>query len=418
MLSPTPSTVRCATTAFIFVTVLLDMLAVGIMAPVLPKLIISFEGGDIRRAATIAGVLGLAWAGMQFLFSPILGVLSDRFGRRPIILLSNFGLGLDYVIMALAPSLPWLFVGRVLSGVMAASFSTASAYIADVTPEEKRAGQIGLLGAAFGLGFILGPAIGGTLGELDLRLPFWVAAGLSLANAAYGYFVLPESLSIEHRTKLSWRNATPARSLKLLRSHPRLVGLAAVAFLCFLGHESLHATFVLYTDYRYGWSESQVGFALSMVGIGAMIVSGALIRPAVARWGEHQVILVGLLFGVLGFVSYALAPTGALFLAGTPLLALWGLAGPATQASMTRQVGPSEQGQLQGALSSLRGIAGLLGPLVFTQIFAIGIGSRHAIPGAPYLLAAALLVLAVIAVTWAPKLAPQLSSLASRFRSS
>src|SRR5215813_14429603 len=314
MLPRKPSAVRLASAGFIFITVLLDMVAVGIMAPVLPKLIISFKQGDIASAAAIAGAIGLVWAGMQLVFSPIMGAMSDRYGRRSVILLSNFGMGLDYVIMALAPSLPWLFVGRALSGVAGASFSTAAAYIADVTPQEKRAGQIGLLGAAFGIGFILGPAIGGTLGELDLRLPFWVAAGLSLANAAYGYFVLPESLSVEHRAKLEGQIVNPFGPLKLLRSNADILGLAVAAFLCFLAHESLHATFVLYTDYRYAWSAHQVGLALSLVGIGSAIVAGLLVRPAVARCGEHPVMFAGLILGAIGFTAYAIAPTGTVFL--------------------------------------------------------------------------------------------------------
>src|SRR5215813_804553 len=402
MLSRNPLLVRPAAAGFIFVTVLLDMVAVGVMAPVLPKLIIAFEHGDMARAASIAGAVGLAWAGMQFVFSPIMGALSDRYGRRPVLLLSNLGLGIDYVIMALAPSLPWLFAGRLLSGIFGASFSTAAAYIADVTPPEKRAGRIGLLGAAFGVGFILGPAVGGILGELDLRLPFWVSGGLSLVNLAYGYFVLPESLPTEHRARLKWQMASPLSAFELLRLHPQLARLAAAAFLCFLGHEALHATFVLYTDYRYGWSANQVGLALSLVGVGSAIVSGLLVRPAVARCGEHAVIVTGLIFGVLGFAAYAVAPTGALFLASTPLLALWALAGPAIQSSMTRQVGPSEQGRLQGAFSSLRGMAGLVGPLVFTQTFAIGISGGHRTPGAPYLVVAGLLIFATITVAAPP----------------
>jgi len=409
MLSASSSTKRPATVGFIFITVLLDIVAVGIMAPVLPKLIVSFEQGDIARAASIAGLVGLAWASMQFVFSPVVGAWSDRYGRRPVLLLSNFGLGVDYLIMALAPSLPWLFAGRLLSGIAGASFPTAAAYIADVTPDEKRAGRMGLLGAAFGIGFMVGPAIGGMLGEHDLRLPFWVAAGLSLINAAYGYFVLPESLPTEHRARLKWQIVNPLGALNLLRSYPQLAGLAAAAFLCFLAHEALHATFVLYTDYRYSWSESQVGLTLSLVGIGSGIVSGLLVRPAVARFGEHPVILAGLIFGVLGFTSYALASTGMLFLAGTPLLALWALTGPALQSSMMRKVGPSEQGRLQGAVNSLRGMAGLAGPLVFTQTFVIGISGNRAMPGAPYLLVAGLLIVAVAAVTWAPRLGHRLS---------
>jgi MFS transporter, DHA1 family, tetracycline resistance protein len=409
MLSRQRSAARPAATGFIFMTVLLDMIAIGIMAPVLPKLIISFEHGDITRAASIAGVIGLTWAGMQFVFSPIVGALSDRYGRRPIILLSNLGLGLDYVIMALAPSVPWLFAGRALSGIVGASFATATAYIADVTPEEKRAGRIGLLGAAFGIGFILGPAVGGILGEIDLRLPFWVASGLSLINAAYGYFVLPESLPPAYRAKLAWQIVNPLGGLKLLRSYQQLAGLAAATFLCFLAHESLHATFVLYTDYRYGWSAHEVGLALSLVGVCSGIVSGVLVRPAVARCGEYPVMLAGLIFGAIGFTAYALASTGVLFVAATPLLALWGLAGPAIQSAMTRNVGPSEQGRLQGAISSLRGLSGLVGPLLFTQTFAAGTRGGPATSGAPYLIVAILLVLAIVAVAAAPRLTHRLS---------
>jgi MFS transporter, DHA1 family, tetracycline resistance protein len=394
---------RPATAGLIFITVLIDIIAVGIIAPVLPKLVISFEHGDIARAASVAGVIALAWAAMQFVFSPMVGALSDRYGRRPIILLSNFSLAVDYAIMALAPSLPWLFVGRVLSGIAGASFPTAAAYIADVTPEEKRAGRIGLLGTAFGIGFIFGPAVGGILGEVDLRLPFWVAAGLSLANAAYGYLVLPESLPAEYRAKLKWQIANPLGAFKLLRLCPGLAGLAAAAFLCFLGHEALQSTFVLYTHYRYGWNANQVGLALALVGVGSAVVAGLLVRPAVARYGEHAVALTGLVFGVVGFTAYAFAPAGAVFLASTPLLALWALAGPALQSSMMREVAASEQGRLQGALSSLRGMAGLVGPLLFTQTFVLGIGGRVGTPGAPYLLVAGLLLFAIVTLNAAAK---------------
>ncbi|MFL5347882.1 MAG: TCR/Tet family MFS transporter [Hyalangium sp.] len=379
--------------AFIFVTVMLDMLALGIMVPVLPKLIIAFEGGDRAGAASVTGLFGFTWAAMQFVFSPVLGTLSDRFGRRLVILLSNFGLGLDYVLMALAPSLGWLFAGRLISGITAASFSTASAYIADVTPAEQRAARFGMLGAAFGLGFIVGPAVGGLLGDISLRLPFWAAAGLSLVNAAYGFFILPESLPPERRTEFAWRRANPLGSMKLLRSHGELLGLAAATFLYSLAHESLPSMFVLYTDYRYGWSERMVGLTLAAVGVCSTIVSAALVGPAVARLGERRALLVGLFFGALAFLVYALAPTGRLFLVGIPFGALLGLAGPAMQALMTRRVEASHQGQLQGALSSLRGITGMMGPVLFTQIFAVAIRdtSLPHLPGAPYLLAGALM---------------------------
>src|SRR4051794_25973411 len=277
MPEPNPPPPGRAAFAFIFVTILLDMVALGIIIPVLPGLVVGFMGGDAAGSAEVLGVFGTAWALMQFLVSPALGVLSDRFGRRPVILLSNFGLGLDYILMAVSPSLSWLFVGRLISGITAASIPAATAYIADVTPPENRAGAFGMLGAAFGLGFVVGPALGGLLGNLDPRLPFWVAAAFSLANAMYGLFVLPESLTREKRSPFSWRRANPVGSLKLLRSHPELFGLAGANFFTFLAHEVLPSTFVLYATYRYDWSERTVGFALATVGFCYALVQGTLV---------------------------------------------------------------------------------------------------------------------------------------------
>jgi len=392
-----PSTPGRAAFAFVLVTVLLDMLALGVMVPVLPKLVVEFMGGDIAGAATITGYFGFAWAAMQFVFSPLLGALSDRFGRRPVIILSNVGMGLDYVVMALAPSLWWLFLGRLLSGVSAATGAAAGAYITDVTPADKRAAKFGMLGAAFGLGFIIGPAVGGFLGAIDLRLPFWVAASLSFANALYGFFVLPESLRREHRAKFHWRMANPIGSLRMLRAKPVLVGLAAALFLERVAHDSLPRVFVLYTDYRYQWGAATVGLALAAIGLAQMIVSAGMVGMAVKRFGERQTLFIGLLFGIAGFVVYGLAPTGLWFMAGVPLVALSGLSGPATQGLMTRDVGPSDQGKLQGALASLQGIAGLIGPLLFTQVFAAAIRTTEPfhLPGAPYLLSAVLVMFAL-----------------------
>jgi DHA1 family tetracycline resistance protein-like MFS transporter len=393
-----PAAPRRATLVFIFITVVLDVLALGMIIPVLPKLVLGFLGGNTSRAAEIYGVFGTIWALMQFLFSPLLGALSDRFGRRPIILTSNFGLGLDYILMALSPTLSWLFVGRAISGITAASIPTAFAYIADVTPEEKRAGAFGMVGAAFGLGFVLGPALGGVLGGLHPRLPFWVSAGLSLANAMYGLFVLPESLPRERRAGFDWRKANPVGSLRLLRSHPELFGLATVNFLGNLAHEVLPSVFVLYAGYRYGWGERAVGLTLAGVGVCAAIVQGGLVQPAVRRLGERPVLLIGLLFGAAGFAIYGLATTGSTFWLGVPVMSLWGFAGAATQGLMTRRVQPSEQGQLQGANNSLRGITGLIGPGLFTLTFAkfIGAWRNWDIPGAPFMLAALLLVGAMV----------------------
>ena len=384
------ATPRRAALAFIFITVVLDMLALGMIVPVLPKLVEDFVGGNTARAAEIYGLFGTVWALMQFVFSPVLGAMSDRFGRRPVILLSNLGLGLDYIVMALAPGIGWLFVGRVISGITSASTSTAYAYIADVAPPEKRAAGFGMLSAAFGLGFVVGPAIGGVLGNIDPRLPFWVAAGFSFLNFAYGLLVLPESLSLERRERFSWRRANPMGSLKLLRSDRELFGLSIVNFVGNIAHEALPTTFVLYAMYRYGWNERTVGLAIAAVGVCSAIVGAGLVQPVVARFGERRAMLAGLLFGTLGFTIYGLAVTGAIFWAALPVTSLWGLSGPPMQGMMTRHVSPSEQGQLQGALSSLRGIAFMIGPLVFTNVFASFIGANRDwhLPGAPYLLAA------------------------------
>jgi DHA1 family tetracycline resistance protein-like MFS transporter len=391
---------RRAAFIFVFITVLLDMLAIGIIVPVLPKLVVDFLAGDTARAAEIYGVFGTAWALMQFLFSPVHGALSDRFGRRPVILISNFGLGLDYILMALAPNLWWLFLGRVISGISAASISTAYAYIADVTPADLRSARFGMLGVAFGAGFVFGPALGGLAGEVDARLPFWIAAALSLANALYGLLVLPESLPPARRAPFVWRRANPLGAFALLRSQPQLLGLATVNFLGNLAHSSLPNIGVLYMMYRYGWDQRAVGFTMAAVGVCAMIVQGALIAPTVARFGERAALIAGLLFGVLGFAVFGLAATGLGFLAGIPLLALWGFASPAALGLMSRQVGATEQGRLQGANASVMGIASLFGPGLFAQTLAVSIGGgAWHLPGAAFLLAAAILALAIL-IAW------------------
>jgi DHA1 family tetracycline resistance protein-like MFS transporter len=399
---------------FIFVTVVLDVLALGIIVPVLPQLVVQFLKGDTARAAEIYGLFATAWALMQFFASPILGAVSDAFGRRPIILLSIFGLGLDYIFMAVAPTLGWLFVGRVISGITAASFATAAAYIADVTPPDQRAKSFGMIGAAFGLGFVLGPALGGMLGRVSPRLPFWVSAALCLTNALYGLFVLPESLPPARRSKFSWARANPLGSLRLLRSHPELFALASVTFLYYVAHEVLPSTFVLYTNYRYGWDSGTVGLTLALVGVCTALVSGGLVGPIVARIGERRAALTGLTFGALAFTIYGLAPTGSLFLAGVPVMAIWSIYGPSAQGLMTRRVLPTEQGQLQGAMMGLRSLSGLISPAIFSFTFAtfIGVRSDLHLPGAPFLLAALLLV-AAFSLAWRVTRAPQSQDLTS-----
>jgi MFS transporter, DHA1 family, tetracycline resistance protein len=361
---------REAAFAFIFATVLLDMLAVGIIIPVLPKLVFDFLGGNAEETAKILGIFGTAWALMQFFFSPLQGALSDSFGRRLMILLSNFGVGLDYVLMALAPTLGWLFVGRVISGITAAS-----------------------------AGFVLGPALGGLAGTVSPRLPFWIAAALSLANALYGLVILPESLPLAQRSRFLWRRANPFGALALLRSHAMLLRLAFVNFLGNLAHAVLPSIGVLYMMYRYGWNESIVGLTLAGVGIASIVVSGVVVGPVTRRIGERATLMAGLLFGVVGFLIFALAPTGLIFWLAVPVMALWGLEGPACMALMSRLVGGSEQGRLQGANASVTGIANLFGPGLFTLTFAFAIGSGREfnLPGAPFLIAALLLAAAAVA---------------------
>lgn len=392
---------RRAALIFIFITVLLDILAIGIVIPVLPHLVERFLGGDTATAALWIGAFGSVFAFAQFVFSPVQGALSDRFGRRPVILLSNLGLGIDFVLMAVVGTLPLLFLGRVLAGVFSASVSTANAYIADVIPPSKRAASFGMLGAAFGIGFIIGPALGGLLGGIDLRLPFWVAAGLSGANFLYGLLILPESLPASRRRKFDLRRANPIGSLRLLRRYPGVSGLVATSVVSQLAHYALPAVFVLYAGYRYGWGEDRVGYVLALVGVCNVIVQAAIVRRCVARFGERTTLLFGLLFGSAGFLLQGLATTGALFLLAVPLLALWGMAGPSIQALITSQVADDEQGQLQGAVTSAISLTGVFGPAMFASVFALFIGSNAPahIPGAAFVLASALLLLAA-AIAW------------------
>jgi DHA1 family tetracycline resistance protein-like MFS transporter len=390
---------RRAAVIFIFVTVLIDILSFGIIIPVLPHLIIELVGGSIAHAAVWVAAFGTLFMLMQFVFSPIQGALSDRFGRRAVILISSFGLGVDFVVMALAPVLWLLFIGRAVSGMCAASFSTANAYIADTTPREKRAAAFGLLGAAFAIGFIVGPALGGFLGHISIRLPFWVAACLSLLNFCYGFFVLPESLPPERRSvRVDWRHANPLGSLMLLRRYPQVFALAAVFFLMALAQFSINSTYVLYTDYRFGWGPQIVGYTLALVGLCTGIVQGLLVRPLMPRLGERRMMLTGLAFLIVGYLVFGLAASEWIFVAAIPLLCMGGLAGPAAQSLVTHQVDPAEQGRLQGALTSLQSLAGVFGPALFANLFAVFIG-KHAptthLPGIAFALAAALALLAL-----------------------
>lgn len=390
--------VRRAALAFIFVTVMLDMLAFGVIIPVLPQLIEAFLGGDTVRAALWVGLFGTVFALCQFVFAPVLGALSDRYGRRRVILLSCLGLGLDFILMALVQTLPLLMIGRIIAGLTSASVATAHAYIADTTAPEKRAAAFGLLGAAFGLGFVLGPALGGLLGGISVRAPFWVAAALVLANFCWGLFVLPESLPPERRSaRFDFSRANPLGSLRLLRSKAGLFGLACVHLVSQLAHYVLPAVYVLYTGQRYGWNSQTIGLVLALVGVCSVLVQAGLVRVLVPRLGERTTLLMGLGFGAAGFVIYGLAPTGGWFLAGVPVMALWGLVGPSVQSLATRHIGPGEQGRLQGSLASLGSLAGVFGPGMFGLVFAYFLSGAAPVvlPGAAFLLAGALLVAAM-----------------------
>jgi DHA1 family tetracycline resistance protein-like MFS transporter len=393
---------RRAALAFIFVTVLLDILAFGLIIPVLPHLLKTFVGGSVSKAAAWQGVFGASFMATQFFSSPIQGALSDRFGRRPVILASNAGLGLDMLIMALANTLPLLWIGRILAGVTSASFSTANAYIADVTPPERRAVAYGKIGIAFGLGFTVAPFLGAWLGSMDLRLPFYVAATLSLANFFYGYFLLPESLPAERRAPFAWSRANPLASLRLLRRHPELFGLALVVLLIGFAHIVYPMTFVLYADFRYDWGLEMVGITLGIVGILGIVVQGVLIRRIIARLGERRAVLFGLTCGALGFLCYGAAPTGWWFWAAMPIAAFWGVANPAAQAIMTHHVEPNEQGKLQGAVNALTSIAGIVSPLVFSQVFSWVSKDDPVVPwyaGAAFWVASLVLLLALL-IAW------------------
>ena len=393
---------RRAAAAFIFITITLDMLALGMIAPVLPRLIAGFMAGNASGAAQMLGLFGTVFAVMQFFFSPVLGSLSDRFGRRPVVLLSNFGLGLDYLLMAWAPALGWLFVGRVISGLTASSVPTGMAYMTDVTAPEKRASAFGLLSAAFGMGFVLGPAVGGILGNVNPRLPFWVAGALSLVNGLYGLFVLPESLSREHRSAFSWKRAIPLGSLRLIRENRVLLGLAAVLILGYLAQQSLQNVYVLYADYRFGWTDRSVGLSLAVVAIFSGMYGAGLVKPVVKRIGERNALTLGLIGGASGYCMFGLSSTGILLLWGIPVLNLMSVAWPSGQSIMSREVKPSQQGQLQGAVQSLRGLAGIVGPILFTYIFSKSFGPAAPIhaPGAAFFLAAGLLVASLAVAQW------------------
>lgn len=388
---------RQAGLAFILVTAALDIMAMGLVNPVLPPLIEDFAG-SAARAGQWNGILVALWAAMQFLASPLIGSLSDRFGRRPVILVSCAGLSLDWLLMALAPSLWWLAVGRMLGGLTSASFTALYAYVADITAPQDRARAFGLVGAAFSGGFVLGPALGGVLGELGPRVPFWAAAALSGLAFVYGWLVLPESLPPEKRMPFSWRRTNPLGALGLLRRHTDLMSLSGINFLLYFAHHVFSAVFVLYAGHRYGLGTLEVGLLLATAGVLDMGVQGAVVGPVSARLGDRRTMVIGLLGGAVGIAMMGWAPTALMFWLALLPNALWGLAMPTLQAMMTRRVGDDEQGQLQGANNSVASIAGVASPLFFGWVYGLSApgGAGLGPLGLAYYIAAAILALAAL----------------------
>ncbi|MGC3992221.1 MAG: TCR/Tet family MFS transporter [Chthoniobacteraceae bacterium] len=388
---------------FIFVTLFLDVFGIGLIVPVLPDLVTGMQGGDKALASHSVGLLGSLYALMQFIFSPVLGSLSDRFGRRPVILASLFGSGLDYLLLAWAPTLWWLYVGRVVAGVTAANFTAASAYIVDVTPPEKRAAGFGMIGAAFGLGFIAGPMVGGLLGNMGLRVPFLVAAIVTLLNWLYGYFVLPESLAPENRRAFKWESAHPIKALMALNRWPLVMRLAWTHFLLNLAFTLYPSLWVLYTGVRYNWTHVDVGMSLAFVGVTTAIVQAGLAGKIIVALGDRRGLLVGLIATACAMAGYGLAPQGWVIYVMIAVGAFGGLATPSAQSAITKAVSPDEQGAVQGALNSLTSVAGILGPVLWTSIFSWSIADKRALamPGLAFLVAAAVTLISLVLARWA-----------------
>ncbi len=378
---------------FIFITMLIDVTGLGIIIPVMPKLIMELSGESLSSAARYGGWMIFAYASMQFIFSPILGGLSDQYGRRPVLLFSLLGFGIDYIVLGFAPTLGWLFVGRIIAGITGASFTTAGAYIADVSPPEKRAQNFGLIGAAFGLGFIMGPVMGGFLGEYGARVPFFVSAGLTLINWLYGYFVLPESLLPENRRPFEWSRSNPINSLLNLRRYPIVLGLVFPNVLIMIAGFATQSTWTFYCMDKFGWSEKMVGLSLGFVGVMAALVQGGLTRAIIPKLGNYRSISVGLILYCIGFVLYAMANQGWMMFAVTALASLGGIAMPALQGVMSNQVPMNEQGELRGALTSVMSLTSVVGPLIMTQLFGYFTSAAAPIqlPAAPFWLAAVLI---------------------------
>ena len=387
-----------AAIGFIFITMLIDITGLGIIIPVIPTLIKELINGDISEAAKYGGWLTFAYAITQFIFAPLIGSLSDKYGRRPIILISLFGFSLDYLLLSLAPTITWLFVGRIIAGVTGASITTASAYIADISTNENRTKNFGLIGAAFGLGFIIGPVIGGLLGQYGARVPFYAAAVLCMVNFLYGYFVLPESLSKENRRAFSWKRANPVGALLNLKKYPNLIGLIIAIFILYVASHAVQSNWSFYTIYRFNWSEKMVGISLGIVGLLVGLVQGGLIRYTNPRLGNEKSIYIGMALYTLGMFLFAFASQSWMMFVFLIPYCLGGIAGPALQAVVSQEVLPSEQGEIQGTLTSLMSASSIIGPPLMSTIFYYFTHKEapFQFPGAPFILGGILMFVATI----------------------
>ncbi len=392
------ATSRKAALSFIFITLLLDVIGIGLIIPVFPQLIEQLIGGNISQASQWSGWLTFAYAIMQFVCAPIIGNLSDKYGRRPVLLLSLLGFGIDYIFLALAPTIWWLFVGRIIAGVFGASMTTATAYIADISTKENRAQNFGMIGAAFGVGFIIGPALGGLLGEIGPRVPFVAAAILTFVNVIYGYFVLPESLDKEHRRAFEWRRANPLGSLMQLRKYKGLGGLIIALVFLYIASHSVQSTWTFINIEKFNWSTSMIGISLTVVGVLVAAVQGGLIRFINPKLGNEKSIYVGFLLYAIGLFLFAFASESWMMFAFLVPYCLGGIAGPALQAIMSGNVPQNEQGELQGALTSLMSVTAIIGPIFMTNLFAwfTRPGATVKFAGAPFLAGAVLMLISVL----------------------
>jgi len=403
-----PPAPRSAATVFIFITIVLDVMAMGVTIPVLPRLIQTLGGGGAAGVARAFGLFAAVFAVMQFLAQPIQGALSDRFGRRPIILASNFGLGVDYLVMALAPTLPWLFLGRVISGAAAGSLTAASAYMADISPPDQRAGGFGKIYGAMSIGIVAGPALGGVLSGIDLRAPFWAAAALSLLNAVYGVFVLPESLKPQDRAPVVLSQLNPVGSLlHLVRSYPTILGMVAVVLITSLCWQGVNVLWVIYTTFRYGWTPQDIAILLAVLGGVNFVVQTRLISALVDRFGDRVIALTGMTMTILAMAIDGFARTGLGFWIAVPFMCLGNIGGPAWQSLASNRVSASEQGRLAGAFNGMYAIAGMVAPIGFTALFAfaVGGGKNGFWMGSPFFVATGLLVAGLGLAAWVTRAA-------------